>query len=139
MDANYGYFDPNSREYVITDPMTPEPWINYLHGSDKLNAFISNGAGGTAWYDQPHTGRLTRYRLNGLPMDAPGFYLYIKDGADIWNPSFFPAMRKLDFWECRHGMGYTCFNSAKGEIKATIKYFIPKEDNGRRALSYKGK
>ena len=92
MTVNYGHFDPQTSEYVITDPMTPEPWINYLDGNGKMNAFISNGAGGTVWYDQPHTGRLTRYRLNGLPMDSPGFYLYIKDGADIWNPSFFPTM-----------------------------------------------
>ena len=26
----YGYFDDINREYVITDPATPLPWINYL-------------------------------------------------------------------------------------------------------------
>jgi hypothetical protein len=62
-----------------------------------MNAFISNGGGGTAWYGQPHTGRLTRYRLNGLPMDSPGFYLYIKDGDDIWNPSFLGFVE----WLCK--------------------------------------
>ncbi|MFZ4572406.1 MAG: hypothetical protein ACOYM0_14855, partial [Bacteroidales bacterium] len=128
MTVNYGHFDPQTSEYVITDPMTPEPWINYLDGNGKMNAFISNGAGGTVWYDQPHTGRLTRYRLNGLPMDSPGFYLYIKDGADIWNPSFFPAMEYPEFWECRHGMGHTCFNSTRNGISASLKYFIPLED-----------
>jgi N,N'-diacetylchitobiose phosphorylase len=124
----FGYFDSDKREYVIKNPMTPEPWINYLDGNSKLNAFISNGAGGTAWYDQAHTGRLTRYRLNGLPMDAPGFYLYIKDGSDTWNPSFFPTMRELEFWECRHGMGYSCFNAIQNGINATVKYFIPLKD-----------
>lgn len=124
----FGHFDYLRREYVITDPMTPEPWINYLDGDSKLNAFISNGSGGTAWYDQPHTGRLTRYRLNGMPMDAPGFYLYIKDGSDIWNPSFFPAMKKLEDWECRHGMGYTCFNASRRGVRASVKYFIPLKD-----------
>lgn len=128
MTVNYGHFDPQPREYVITDPMTPEPWINYLDGNGKMNSFISNGAGGTVWYDQPHTGRLTRYRLNGLPMDSPGFYLYIKDGADIWNPSFFPAMKYPEFWECRHGMGHTWFNSTRNGISASLKYFIPLED-----------
>jgi len=128
MVIDYGFFDQKQREYVITNPMTPEPWINYLDGNNKLNMFISNGAGGTAWYDQPHTGRLTRYRLNGLPMDGPGFYLYIKDGEDIWNPSFFPTMNKTDSWECRHGMSYTKFDASKNGVKASVKYFIPLND-----------
>jgi len=75
MTVNYGHFDPQTSEYVITDPMTPEPWINYLDGNGKMNAFISNGAGGTVWYDQPHTGRLTRYRLNGLPIGSDSWEL----------------------------------------------------------------
>jgi N,N'-diacetylchitobiose phosphorylase len=124
----YGHFSEENREYVITDPMTPEPWTNYLEGNAKLNAFISNSAGGTAWYNQPHTGRLTRYRMNGLPMDSPGFYLYIKDGDETWNPSFFPTMCELDSYECRHGMAYTRFNSSKNGINADLKYFIPLED-----------
>ena len=128
MTGNYGYFDEVRREYVITDPVTPEPWINYLGGTARLNAFISGGAGGTAWYDQPHTGRLTRYRINGLPLDAPGFYLYIREGGTTWNPSFFPVMAKLDRWECRHGMGYTRFLASHGEIDAAIRYFIPVDD-----------
>jgi N,N'-diacetylchitobiose phosphorylase len=128
MTISYGHFDYERREYVVTEPMTPEPWINYLDGNGKMNAFISNGAGGTAWYDQPHNGRLTRYRLNGLPMDSPGFYLYIKDGAEIWNPSFFPVMKKLESWECRHGMGYTCFNASRNGIKSALKFFIPLKD-----------
>jgi cellobiose phosphorylase len=127
MVSDYGFFDQKQREYVITDPMTPEPWINYL-GSGQMNAFISNGGGGTAWYGQPHTGRLTRYRLNGLPMDSPGFYLYIKDGDDIWNPSFFPTMTKLDKWECHHGMGSSRFNAVREGISAQIEYFIPIQD-----------
>ncbi len=128
MKSDYGFFDPQNREYVIIDPMTPEAWINYLDGNGKLNAFISNGAGGTAWYSQPHTGRLTRYRLNGLPMDSPGFYLYIKDGSEIWNPSFFPSMQTLDSWECRHGMGYTRFKAVRNGVSADLKYFIPLND-----------
>ena len=126
---NYGYFDEKNREYVITNPMTPEPWINYLDGNGKLNTFISNGAGGAAWYDQPHTGRLTRYRLNGLPMDSPGFYLYIKDRNETWNPSYFPTMTELDAWECCHGMGYTRFNAVRNGLAASVKYFVPLQDD----------
>ncbi len=129
MTAAYGYFDAANREYVITDPMTPEPWINYLEGNGELSAFISNGAGGTAWYGQPHTGRITRYRLNGLPMDSPGYYLYVKDGGECWNPSFFPTMTGLDSWQCRHGMGYTRFSASRKDLHATVSYFIPLQDN----------
>ena len=126
---NYGNFSENGREYIITDPLTPEPWINYLGGTENLNMFVSNGAGGTIWYDQPHTGRLTRYRLNGMPMDAPGFYLYLKDGNNIWNPSYFPVMKKLDSYQCRHGMGYTCFESELDGLKCKCNLFIPLKDD----------
>ena len=128
MKKTYGHFDSARREYVITDPMTPEPWINYLGGVGNMNAFISNGAGGTAWYGQPHTGRLTRYRLNGLPMDSPGFYLYIRENGDLWSPSFFPVMKPLERWVCRHGMGYTGFTASRNNLQASVKYFIPLED-----------
>lgn len=126
--SKYGRFDERSREFVITDPRTPAPWINYLMGRD-LHAFISQGAGGTAWFREPAHGRLTRYRFNGLPVDSPGFYLYIKDGAQVWNPSYFPVMARLDQYECRHAPGVTRFVSAKNGVAAEVRYFIPPEDS----------
>ena len=66
----YGAFDAATREYVIRDPCTPVPWINYLMGRN-MQAFISQAAGGTAWYREPVHGRLTRFRFNGLPSGAP--------------------------------------------------------------------
>ncbi len=128
MANKYGHFDEEKREYVITRPDTPEPWINYLYGQTLLNAFISNGAGGMLWHDQPHTGRLTRYRHHGLPMDAPGFFLYVRDGEELWNPSFYPTMTGLDSYECRHGMWYTVFHAVKNNLTVGVRYFIPRQE-----------
>lgn len=124
----YGYFDSKKREYVINTPLTPKPWINYLGGIGDLDAFISNRAGGTAWYKQPHTGRLTRYQYQALPEDSPGFYLYIKENGTVWNPSFMPCRTHLDSYECRHGLYYTKFNSVKNSLRAEVNYFIPMDD-----------
>ena len=127
--CKYGYFDSENREYVITSPYTPKPWINYLGGVGDLDAFVSNRAGGTVWYKQPHTGRLTRYQYMAVPDDHPGFYLYIRhtDGT-VWNPSASPTFTRLDKYECRHGMYYTKFDSEKNGLRAQVKYFIPAED-----------
>jgi cellobiose phosphorylase len=124
----YGQFDETAREYVITRPDTPAPWINYLMGRD-VNAFVSQAAGGLAFYKEPTMGRLTRYRFNGTPADSPGFYLYLQDGKDTWNPSFQPTRTPLDRYECRHGLGYTRFDSEKNGIRAQVTYLVPMDDN----------
>ncbi len=126
--TKYGYFDHDHREFVICNPNTPAPWINYLMGKD-LQAFISQGAGGTGWFREPVHGRLTRYRFNGLPVDSPGFYLYIRDGETVWNPSFYPVMTELDRFECRHAPGSTRFLATKNGVRADVRYFIPPDDN----------
>ena len=127
--CKYGYFDFSTHEYVITSPYTPKPWINYLGGIGDLDAFVSNRAGGTAWYQQPHTGRISRYRFMGLPEDTPGFYLYVKDSdGTLWNPSGVPVTAKLDRYECRHGLYYTKFSSEKNGLAIDVKYMIPRQD-----------
>lgn len=127
--CKYGYFDSEKREYVVTSPYTPKAWINYLGGVGDLDAFVSNRAGGTVWYKQPHTGRLTRYQYTALPEDRSGFYLYIRtaDGT-VWNPSCAPTCTPPDRYECRHGMYYTIFDSEKDGLRARVKYFIPYGD-----------
>lgn len=124
----YGRFDTRTREYVIVRPDTPAPWINYLMGRD-VNAIVSQAAGGLAFYKEPAMGRLTRYRFNGMPVDSPGFYLYIQDGQDTWNPSFRPTCTPLARFECRHGLGYTRFDSEKNGVRAEVTYIAPLEDN----------
>ena len=124
----YGHYDDIKREYVIETPTTPLPWINYL-GSQDFFTLISNTAGGYSFYKDARLRRLTRYRYNNNPLDQEGFRLYIKDGSTIWNPSWQPMQTKLDFYECRHGMGYSIFSGTKAGLEATQTMFVPIDDN----------
>ena len=120
----YGHFDDKTREYVITDPKTPWPWINYL-GNKDFFSLISNTAGGYSFYKDAKFRRITRYRYNGVPMDAGGRYFYIKDGDTVWNPGWKPTKTPLDFYECRHGMNYTQITGEKNGLEAKTLFFVP--------------
>ncbi|MGB5172910.1 MAG: glycosyl transferase [Eudoraea sp.] len=121
---NYGHFDDKNREYVITNPKTPYPWINYL-GNDDFFSLTSNTAGGYTFYKDAKFRRLTRYRYNNIPIDNGGKYFYIKDGGTTWSPGWKPVKTELDHYECRHGMSYTKFKSSKNELEAEVVQFIP--------------
>ncbi|MBK8806518.1 MAG: glycosyl transferase [Bacteroidales bacterium] len=120
----YGYFNDAQREYVITNPKTPWPWINYL-GNNDFFSLVSNSAGGYTFYKDAKFRRLTRYRYNNVPMDNGGKYFYIKDGDTVWNPGWKPTKTELDKYECHHGMSYTNIIGAKNGIEAEALYFIP--------------
>ena len=120
----FGYFDDQNREYVITDPVTPWPWINYL-GSEDFFSLISNTAGGYTFYKDAKFRRLTRYRYNNVPMDSGGRYFYLKDGDTIWAPGWKPCKTPLDHYECRHGMNYTRIRGEKDGIAAEVLFFVP--------------
>ncbi len=123
-NKKYGHFDDENREYVITDPQTPWPWINYL-GNEDFFSLISNTAGGYSFYKDAKFRRLTRYRYNNVPMDNGGRYFYIKDGDTVWNPGWKPCKTPLDFYECRHGMSYTRLTARKNGIEASALFFVP--------------
>ncbi|WP_273274540.1 GH36-type glycosyl hydrolase domain-containing protein [Maribacter polysiphoniae] len=120
----YGHFDDTNREYVITNPQTPYPWINYL-GNEDFFSLTSNTGGGYTFYKDAKFRRLTRYRYNNVPIDDGGKYFYIKDGDTTWSPGWKPMKTPLDSYECRHGMSYTKFNSSKNGVEAQILQFIP--------------
>ncbi len=120
----YGFFDDDNKEYVINNPLTPFPWINYLGDTDFFG-LISNTAGGYTFYKDAKYRRLTRYRYNNVPIDNGGRYYYIKDGNTTWNPGFKPSKTELDSYECRHGMGYSRFVSTKNGLKSNLLCFIP--------------
>jgi cellobiose phosphorylase len=126
----YGYFDDASREYVITSPYTPLPWINYL-GSEAYFGLISNTGGGYSFYRDARLRRLTRYRYNNVPADTGGRYLYLRDNAseEFWSPTWQPTRHELDDYECRHGMGYTTISSTYQGIHAQVRYFVPLGQN----------
>ena len=120
----YGHYDDAKREYVITNPATPFPWINYL-GNEDFFGLISNTAGGYNFYKDAKFRRITRYRYNGVPMDNGGRYFYINDNGTVWNPGWKPCKTPLDFYECRHGMNYTRITGAKDGIEASVLFFVP--------------
>ena len=122
----FGYFDDAQREYVITQPDTPLPWINYL-GSEEYFGLISNTAGGYSFYKDARLRRLTRYRYNNSPLDMGGRYLYIREDntGNYWSPSWMPTRVKLDEYECRHGQGYTIITSKLNGIRSSARYFVP--------------
>ena len=120
----YGHFDDKEKEYVITRPDTPLPWINYL-GTSDFYGIISNTAGGYCFYQDARMRRLTRYRYNNIPMDGNGRYIYIKDGDSTWNPMWKPMRVALDSYECRHGLGYTKITGVKNDLEASVLYFVP--------------
>ncbi|MDY6325117.1 MAG: glycosyl transferase [Catonella sp.] len=124
----YGHFDDDRREYVITTPKTPLPWINYL-GSESFFSLRSNTGGGYSFYKDAKLLRLTRYRYNNYPTDTDGHYFYIKDGNTVWNPGWQPCKTELDFYECRHGMGYTVITGEKDGVIAREEMLVPVHDN----------
>ena len=129
----YGHFDDEQKEYVITRPDTPLPWINYL-GTDGFYGIISNTGGGYSFYQDAKMRRLTRYRYNNIPMDSNGRYLYIKDGDEIWTPAWKPMQSSLDKYECRHGLGYTKITGQKNELEVSTLFFVPL--NARNEIWY---
>ncbi len=124
----FGYFDDANREYVITTPKTPLPWINYL-GCNDFFTLISNTCGGYTFYKDAKLLRMTRYRYNDVPGDINGKYFYIKEGNTVWNPGWKPTQTDLDSYECRHGIGYSRFTGKKNELEASVLTFVPMDEN----------
>ncbi len=120
----FGYFDDDNREYVITTPETPYPWINYL-GTEDFFSLISHRAGGYCFYRDARLRRLLRYRYNNVPTDVGGRYFYINDGGDVWSPSHAPVGAALDCYECRHGLGYTRISGERRGVRAELLFLVP--------------
>ncbi|MDE6729784.1 MAG: glycosyl transferase [Oscillospiraceae bacterium] len=125
----FGHFDDVNKEYVITSPKTPYPWINYL-GTQAFFSLISNTAGGYHFYMDARLRRITRYRYNNVPVDMGGRYFYINDNGTVWSPGWSPAKTELDAYECRHGMGYTVITGKKNNLSAEVTFFVPQDYNG---------
>ncbi|NMC55556.1 MAG: glycosyl transferase [Chloroflexi bacterium] len=126
----FGIFDDQNREYVITRPDTPLPWINYL-GCEAYFGIISNTAGGYSFYQDPRLRRITRYRYNNVPLDMGGRYIYLRDNTsgEFWSPSWQPTRKPLDEYTCRHGQGYSIISSSLKGVFASTRYFVPMGEN----------
>ncbi|HEX3006602.1 MAG TPA: glycosyl transferase, partial [Bacteroidales bacterium] len=124
MAKQFGFFDDSRREYVITTPQTPYPWINYL-GNEDFFSIMSNTCGGYSFYKDARLRRITRYRYNNVPVDFGGKYFYINDNGEVWNPGWRPTKTLLDTYECRHGLGYSIVKGAKNGLEAEVLYMVP--------------
>ncbi|MDD5673484.1 MAG: hypothetical protein PHC61_04935, partial [Chitinivibrionales bacterium] len=122
--------DDDKKEFVITNPHTPSPWINYL-SNGTLHTTMSQVGGGVIFYKSPQIWRISRYRFYNLPVDHPGPYLYIRDNdtGEFWSPSYEPALTKPKKWQSAQGMGYTRFNAEHKGLSSELTYFIGKEEN----------
>ena len=126
---NYGYFDDDAKEYVITTPFTPLPWINYL-GNESFFGLISNTAGGYCFYRDAKLMRLTRYRYNNVPADIGSRFYYIKErGKKAWSPCYHPCDTVLDDYSCRHGLGYSVLRGEREGLCAELTCFVPMGEN----------
>jgi len=127
---HYGYFDDVNREYVITQPDTPLPWINYL-GMEQYFGLISNTAGGYSFYQDARLRRITRYRYNNVPQDMGGRYIYLRDNSNgtFWSPTWMPTRHAIEDYHCRHGLGYTVISSTYQGIRGEVRYFVPSGQN----------
>jgi cellobiose phosphorylase len=126
---NYGHFSEDGKEFVISNVKTPTPWINYIY-NDNYFATISNNAGGISYFKNPLHGRITRYRINDVPPDRPGKYIYIKDSdsSELWSLSWQPVGKKPEAYKVVHGFGYTRIDSEIADIKSSVTYFVPQSD-----------
>ena len=127
----YGYYTEDNREFVITDPRTPRPWFNYMWNS-QYAGLISHTGGGFSFLESPRDNRISRMRYNCLPWDRPGRYVMLKDTATgkYWSLSWAPTIDlKYDFYECRHGQGYTKITTEINGIRGEITYFVPTDTN----------
>lgn len=120
----FGHFDDKSKEYVIDTPKTPYPWINYL-GNESFFSILSNTCGGYSFYKDARLRRITRYQYNNSNLDMNGKYFYIKDNDSVWNPGWKPTKTELDSYKCRHGLGYSIFESSKNKLSAKLLNFVP--------------
>lgn len=127
----YGKFSDDSREYIITRPDTPTPWINYISNLRGYCGIVSQTGGGFSFHKDPRERRITKYRYNNVPVDRPGRYFYIKDmeTGEFWSPAWQPVMKDMDSYECRHGQGYTIITSEYKGIAHEITYFVPQDDD----------
>ncbi len=123
----YGHFDNQNLEYVVTRPDTPTQWMNYL-GNGGYGGIISNNAGGLSFDGDPSNRRVTRYKFSNYPIDRAGRYIYIRDEdtGEYWSPTWQPVMKDMQFYECRHGLGYTKITGTYNDVKTTITYYVPK-------------
>ncbi|MDO8586774.1 MAG: glycosyl transferase family 36 [Armatimonadota bacterium] len=125
----YGRFSEDGKEFIITRPDTPAPWVNYISNT-RYTGLVSHTGGGYSYWVDPRDSRITRHRYNSLPWDRPGRYVYVREtDGEFWSLSWQPVPKELDFYECRHGMGYTTISTRYRDLSGEITYLVPPDDD----------
>ena len=126
----YGHFSKDGKEYIITKMNTPSPWINYLYNGRYFTS-ISNNGGGMSYFKSPLHGRVTRYRINEVPYDRPGKYIYIKDNesGEVWSLCWQPVGKHLESYKLAHGFGYTRSEASINGIESSVLFFVPQDED----------
>jgi cellobiose phosphorylase len=127
---NYGKFSPDGKEYIIDNVATPKPWINYIYNNEYFSTISANG-GGISYHRIPLHGRITRYRINDVPADRPGKYIYVQDQdtGEMWSLTWQPVGKHLEKYRVAHGFGYTRVESEVQGIQSDLLFFVPRKDN----------
>ena len=91
---------------------------------------FNHTAGGYLLYRSPEYHRITRFRPNGVPMDGPGHYIYIRDNdtGDYWSVSWQPVGKDKKFYSCRHGLSYVKYLCDYSAIHAEQKLFVAMDE-----------
>ncbi len=128
--TRYGHFRDDGREYLITDVRTPSPWINYLYNG-RYFTFLSANGGGMSYFQSPLHGRITRYRINDVPPDRPGKYIYLRDEetGSVWSATWQPVGRDAEKYRVAHGFGYTRVEAEIEGLASSVVFFVPPEDD----------
>src|ERR1035437_6590411 len=125
----YGHFSEDGKEFIITRPDTPAPWVNYI-SNGRYTGLVSNTGGGYSYWMDPRDSRITRFRYNSLPWDRPGRYIYLRDMDDeYWSVTWQPTAHNPDEYECRVGLGYQTIKTRYREVASEVTYFVPLDDD----------
>jgi cellobiose phosphorylase len=127
---NYGHFSPDGKEYIIDNVATPRPWINYIYNNEYFSTISANG-GGISYHRIPLHGRITRYRINDVPADRPGKYIYVQDQdtGEMWSLTWQPVGKQVEKYKVAHGFGYTRVESEIDGIRSELLFFVPRTEN----------
>ncbi|HOJ94903.1 MAG TPA: glycosyl transferase family 36, partial [Fervidobacterium nodosum] len=126
-ESKYGYFTADGKEYIITNPHTPRPWVNVISNGD-YSIIASHTGSGYSWRDNAGQNRITRL-YQDLIKDNWGKYYYIRDleTGEFWSATWKPVKANYQMYEVVHGIGYTIYKHKVKDIYSELKVFVVKD------------
>lgn len=123
----WGRFTDDGREYVVTDPRTPRPWVNVI-ANPRAGLVVSQTGSGFTWVDNSQLAVVTRWEQD-LTRDSSGRFLWLRDveTGESWPLAPAPSLPAYDRFECRHGIGSTTFRAALHGVGSEWTLFVDPE------------